>query len=353
MSFEDRQFAHSKKRGAVYVTACAICFFCGTAVMGGVLGQLARTSPTATSGSMEWMREHQDEVEFLVIGPSYVRLHFLPDEFEQELREAGHELYSFGYSGKALLGAETDHYIREILKFELPRLRYVLIDVTLKQRPRLGQDNWWKRRSIQWHSPRQFHSVLTDLTARDLSPLEHGEQIWGHFLHTLLRSAQVGEGVFLIENSERFGAEPRHYVRSDFHANEGLRQKQANLQRRYRKNREAYHKSQVKALIASRNSRNRELRDNRLPAQWRRLFEDRGVEVRFLLSPDLNDVGMETDVAGAPPLLFLDFNDPVRYPELYGVELRYDSVHLIYDAALVFTRELAREVLPMLDGREG
>ena len=75
------------------------------------------------------------------------------------------------------------------------------------------------------------------------------------------------------------------------------------------------------------------------------------MEVGFILSPTLWDARMKAEVPGEPALRFFDFNDPRRYPELYLYNVRHDSVHLTYDAAVVFSGELAREVLPMLEGK--
>ena len=99
------------QKNAIHVATCVLSLCVGWTLMALALGRIAATSPTPTRGAMEWMREHQHEVELLVMGPSFVRSQFIPPEFERQLEGAGVRLVSFGYSGRGLMGAELDHYI--------------------------------------------------------------------------------------------------------------------------------------------------------------------------------------------------------------------------------------------------
>ena len=102
-------------------------------------------------------------------------------------------------------------------------------------------------------------------------------------------------------------------------------------------------------LKVARKKPKKRARDNRLPVEWRRMFESRGIEVAFILSPNLGDARMKKKVRGEPPLRFFDFNDPAKYPELYKPDMRYDRGHLTYVGSQIFTRKLAAKVAARLE----
>jgi hypothetical protein len=288
----------------------------------------------------------------IVIGPSYVRMHFVPPVFEKELRARGHALRAFGFGMSGLRGGELGYYLDRILDLHLPNLKWVLCDVSLEQLRPLEDGNLYKRRLIQWHAPRQYLLMQRAIMASSGSLRERLVYVWRHAQHALLNIGNVGEGVEALSSGSWLAA-PRAKKRSSFHAKPWPARRVAKAIKKYMKH-ERQHEKALKRLIEKRErGAVRTPQPNAMMIAWRDRIRSHGLHPAFILSPILKDIRIVTDVPGDEPLVMLDFNDPRAHPELYEPELRYNSTHFHYEGARRFSVALADAFAQLLDRTGG
>jgi hypothetical protein len=164
----------------------------------------------------------------------------------------------------------------------------------------------------------------------------------------MLNIGNVGEGLDALRAGTWIGGTPKPKLRGGFFLGAGVGRKQALHPSRYLKHAEG-HETSRKNLIRRRALSDRPLRANDLAIRWRSKIERHGLRAAFLLSPILSDAKMATSVPGGAPLLFFDFNDPQKYPELYDVQVRHDRSHLGYAGAVLFSNDFADALADVLD----
>jgi hypothetical protein len=72
----------------------------------------------------------------------------------------------------------------------------------------------------------------------------------------------------------------------------------------------------------------------------------RGVEAVFLIAPTWKAVSPPGDpLAETDPLEILDFNLPIRYPELYDIDARGRGNHINGPASVIYTKLLAKALI--------
>ncbi|HEX8311735.1 MAG TPA: hypothetical protein VF614_10480, partial [Chthoniobacteraceae bacterium] len=102
-----------------------------------------------------------------------------------------------------------------------------------------------------------------------------------------------------------------------------------------------------------------------IPMQWEKAREDtvgaealtelarrlkaRGTQLVLVHPPDVKRRPAPYPSLAGEGVMELNFMDPVRYPELYSPEHRYDSRHLNREGATLYSDLLARELIPILD----
>jgi hypothetical protein len=319
-------------------------FVLGLSLSCAALRAIARRNPSETGGMLEHLAARGSEYDLLVIGPSFVRIHFLPPLFDRRMHENGVDLVSFGFGMSGLTGAEMDYYIERILEMPLPKLKWVLIDVTLSQEPRLDRGNWWNRRVIAWHVPEEYPALQRGVLAAKGELWPKLARLATHARHVLLNVGNVGEGVYALNHavwtsSQRVQPRSRFHLGSSAH---GRPNKKAEAYQRHARE----HTAASARLSKARKQPPR--RNNAFALKWRDAFRARGVDTFFVISPVLTDARIPSKVRGARSLHVLDFNDPEKYPALYDPKLRYEPVHFVYDGAVLYTETLADVLAPKL-----
>ena len=286
-----------------------------------------------------------NDYDVIVIGSSMIGVGFRPEPFQKRLLdEHGRRVHAYGLGMGALRGPELDFYVRRLLAQPLPKLRWLLIDVTVDQTPQLDERNWYSTREIEWQTPRQFGLVVSHVMAEQ-KPL-------GVRLRTLLPFARhfginvlnVGRGHAALEGFDSIGqADPQAWQP------EWRRDRKAAKAKRYRERVDA-HESAVRRLI---NARRREpTRSNALADAWREVAAARGVEVAFIVGPTTRNAAFPVEVPGEPDLRVFDFNDPNEFPHLYEITYHYDTIHLTEPGAQTFSRDLADALDAAMDEAE-
>jgi len=337
------------------VALSILAFVAGLALGLTLLPAWPYARPSISEGAIEYLTQRGRKIDVLVIGSSTVRVHFVTALFNEEMKKRGHDVQAFAFARSGLQGAELDYYLERILALELPELKWVLVDVSLTQFRPLERDNWYKRRVIEWHAPEQVLTLQRLIFAKNAPLASKLEQFWPHVEHALLRAANVGDGVESAYKGTllHLRKPDRLLPASSFSVGDYVKNAQKKRLASYAKHNAKKFPKVVEALRRARavpeSKIQKRLRANEYAVIYRQRIEQRGAQAAFILSPMLGDVRMRRDVPGSADLRFLDFDDPARYPELYALEHRYDSVHLAWSGAQLFTVRLAERFAALLD----
>lgn len=334
------------------IVGLLFAFAFGLGATAAALRSLAAYNPSASEGMLEHLAVHGGQYDLIIVGPSYVQLHFLPELFDQRMRELGHPLRSFSFGMPQMRGPEIDYYLERIFELQLPKLKWLLVDVTLGQLLTLDQPNWYKRRPIKWHEPEQFGQLPRAILNRtDRTALERASEITVHTEHLLLNLFNVGEGLIALQSFDTLGA-PRIRARNEF-APRIPSEKKLRLTTRKYKRRRKWHVNLTQTLIELRKQAPKEPQSTGMIVGFRNRIRAHGVQPLFVLSPLLRDTRIDKRVPGDEPLTVLDFNDPLLYPALYNYKLRSNATHFHYYGARVYTLALADRFAAHIEGREG
>lgn len=306
--------------------------------------RIAAQSPSVSRGALEHLQKYGDDYDVIIVGSSLVRINFVPPAFDARMKEHGYAIHSFNFSQTGLMGSEMDYYIEKILQLDLPNLKWLLLDVTLDQRPRLKEANFYKLRVIRWHNWTRYLQVQQAIMQKNEPMIERLEEVSVHAQHLLLNLSNVGEGMFALRQDAWWGERPEAKKRYYFHIGSGFRKRQQKKAIRYRMNRRKKHEKAVEKLVRKRREKKLKRRDLQLSVRWRDMIESRGYRPVFIVGPVLSDATIGSNVPGGEPLDVIDLNDPDAFAELYQVTGRYDPSHMTYDGAVLYTQTLADEL---------
>jgi hypothetical protein len=295
----------------------------------------------APPGGEKWadLALRVDECDVLVLGSSMMAVGFREEPFEDRLRkDHGREIRACSFSMGGLHGAELDFYVRRALELPFSKLRWLLIDVTLDQEPRMAEKNWYTRREIDWQTPRQFAIVTSHVMARDAPFSTRVETLWPFARHLAINVLNVGRARPALEGFDRRHAPQELEPENRKAKNERRLERKDAKAEKYRR-RQAAHEAAVRRLAVKR--KRPPGRDNTLPATWRDAAAARGFEVAYVVGPSTRPAGFPVEVPGEQDLRVFDFNDPTKNRRLYDIENRYDSMHLTEPGARLFSRGLA------------
>jgi len=292
---------------------------------------------------LEYYLLHRGEYDVLLVGNSLIYRAIIPALFDARMAEHGYPIrsYNFGFSG--MRAFETDHLVRFLARSgDLPP------HVFLGPGPFDPHIEPWERRThraVAWHSPRQTVAALRTVW-RPQEPWPERARLAAD--HSLLFSrwlTRFGDGGRIlgavVEGGEATAAELEVLSRtSGYEGLEGLDRRPI----RARHRRFLRRQKQFLAAVA-RNSRRRHV--NRLTAMNLERLAGLGAFVRrtgsrpvLLISPNKARLaGFTPD--GAGETLLLNFDDPVRYPRLFDLDMRFDSSHLNRRGAEIYTRLVA------------
>jgi hypothetical protein len=239
---------------------------------------------------------------------------------------------------------ETDRLLRLLLRRAGGRLRYVVLERgDFDPRPRPWEAD--TERSVAWHTARQSAAAIAASWRLELPQGERVALIGSHAGQFLQRHLNYGAGPRLLRSLSRQGsADAAAWVASG--GFRGLEEESARVHRQ-RRRRFLEHAASFRRTVAD-NSRRPRPRSAVTRASLAALVEqgrrvrEAGPEPVLLIGPNDGRLrGVEVDTGG---LLLLNFDDPVRFPELFAVELRYDSSHLTTAGAALYSRLLADEL---------
>ncbi|HEX6273803.1 MAG TPA: hypothetical protein VFZ53_12225 [Polyangiaceae bacterium] len=271
----------------------------------------------------------------LAVGPSYVKSQIVPDAFDREADRIGLRERVCKYGASSLRGYELRKVLERLLEHDWPRLRLVLIDITLGDGIDFEPDNWLNPRLVEWHT---LQSMPWLLAYYEREPMPLGDKLprlVSHAKHFLAHYAEVGHGIEWLGSLELL---ERFRPRSEPIA-------PGEAERAERRRRGARYDRQVRKLIERRSKRERNAADSGWALELRSLVRAHDKEAYFVVAPVLYSARVPKRARrGRDRLVVFDFNDPERYPELYEERVRGTTSHLNRRGSILYTELLAREL---------
>lgn len=319
--------------------------------------QAVPAPPTMITRDVEAALARRGECELLFVGSSYVRTQILTDVVDAELRRLGAPGTSVKVSAVALRGYELRHHLERLLSEDWPRLRLVVVDVTLGESPDITPHNRYKLRVVEWHT---LAAIPWLARFYDRHPESRSwDVLAAHAGHVAARYTRLGVAAALLappaverETAETeadppapAASEPRKRLLLQF-AGDPDRERSGEEGRRVRQE----HQARVAELRRLKRSGST---TSRVGSEYLRELEEivraRGAEAAFVVAPVYDALQRPADPASpeSAPSRILDFDDPDRFPELYAFECRSHSQHLSPRGSELYSRLVVREILPL------
>lgn len=295
--------------------------------------------PKGTTPLQDWEEDvfgDREQCTVLFVGPSYVK-RVEPRFFNAESKRlrTNHRACKLGRA--SLTGVELEHELDKLLAGNWPKLKLVVVDITLGDTLKFDPGNWFKRRVIEWHT---FDSALRSrryypLDASWTQLFEYAPQLWAHAKHLMLNYLEVGNGAMFVSeltsHPER-GTKTKHPKRT--------------------------HKQYLKYVRDLRNAKRAHrdapiYGDNTWPLSLRRRIRAHGYEAAFLFAPVWEEARIPSRaVEGKDRLRVMDFGDPDKYPEFYTKRARGVTTHLTRRAAKRYSQRLAQHIAKFEPGEK-
>lgn len=309
-----------------------VVLFC-VALFGVSAIQPRDTIPDSGLLSRKWahFQEAGNRYSFVFVGSSRVAHHFIPEQFDATLQEAGLEMKSFNFGQDGMFPPESFYVLRKLFEETPMRPRWVAIDL-MNFRPIL-KGNEEAERTVAWHDLRHTFMVCRMLLSPDYTKpagepwlLYHvrllarrtlGIGRWQDAIRQRLKlrtpssSQVIMAGYNPLETREMKNTERESFINN---VNELATTKRSDIPTVYRR--------ELEALIA--------------------LVREHGAEPIFVVSPDIYPAQRYNDWPPAGVTQF-SYDRPDTYPTLYLPEQRYDASHLDGNGAKEFTRIFAAE----------
>ncbi len=308
-------------------------------------------------------RAHANDYDTLFVGSSRINYQVIPAMFDKLAQAAGLPTKSYNAGVAGMRPPEDSYFLDQLLAARPQRLRWVFIEI-LSVRPKLNAEVRGTMRAQYWHDVARFWLTLKRIVY--LRPTEKRrtiERIWRE-LREPLEELPEHFGLFVREMS--------NLGRGDFLASQLLHERAD-----WRPTLPHY----LGADLAGWTKTGRG--EDMLPENRAKFEEERAERLADPAVHDLADSvsqeALEAMIAkverlGATPVLIvapvtakkvffpqpervkktivLDFNDPVRFPELYENRHRIDTDHLNAAGAEAFTRLLAEQWTAAIHARE-
>jgi hypothetical protein len=325
-----------------------------------VASVLHARGPMATPVTLdrERVEKERKSCEVLFVGPSYVIAQIIPRAFDAEAKRLGRPLHACIFGATGMRGTELRVHMQELLRRKWPRLKLIVVDITLGHDPRFDEVNWYQPRFIQWHTFDSMPWILDYY--RSLEGPVQWSNLRAHGAHLVANYTNLGVG---LERLSTLGVVPHLQLAlgrpAKLPESDAVRSYRKALGQRKRIKKEqarvyirrtspARHAANVAALVrqkhelASRGA----TRESAFPDALRALAREHKKDVFFIHAP----VWRPTPPRAAPvpngkPIVLYDFNDPERYPSLYTPKSRGRTHHVSWYGGIEYSKVLAHAVL--------
>lgn len=311
-------------------------------------------------------RAHPNDYDTLFLGTSRINFQVIPATFDQLAEAAGMPTRSYNAGVAGMRPPEDSYFFDQLLAARPRRIRWVFIEL-ISIRPRINEElrgtmraqYWhdWPRTLLMWQritylKPAKKPRTLEKLWNELREPLAEFPEHLGHFMHEM---SNLGRGDFLARQLLYERADWRltlpDYLGADLAGwrETGYGEDMAPAIRA------KFEKERAERLIEP------TVHDLAEPVSQKSLeamiarVERLGATPILIVPPTTGKKTFYPRPERVQKTIVLDFNDPVRFPELYENRHRLDWDHLNTAGAEVFTRLLAehwaREVKARGQGR--
>lgn len=331
--------------------------------------------------------------QVMLIGPSYADM-ITPKVFDAEARRIGLDKRVCKLGRAAMTGYELVQELDAALSKDWPKLELVLVDITLGRPPSFPEENWFKSRTVAWHTLegiRWLEAYYADFPRRKPGFRE----ALAHFGHVLAHYASIGRAPELFGWRERKKSWNR--LASDAKKAKALRAKEKAAKQKLRTRKAkakarakakatpepkatqlaaagkidkrarppsasagplaksaekaAKHREKLMALTAwnAAQARRPRYQDGEWVRRLQALIKSHGREALFVIAPVWSHPAPPAPGKHRVPLL--RFNDPTRFPELYTPQARGRTSHVSRAGRVVYSRILANALLPYVKRR--
>ena len=301
---------------------------------------------------LDRIAKEKDEYTAILVGSSQSYRGFDPTIFDQRLAEAGVPSHSFNLAMPGAQMAETYEYLKSVSALEPANLRWVFIEAEWITKLS-DQEEYLTVKNIAWRTPETTALLIPFYWLYDV-PLDTKLGVcWRSLVALVYHVLGIGRGVPWVEEALGVGAselDVRNWLGSEGNGYQRLEHVKGPNARRRQFNTP---KQKANAAAAIRARSTRRLREGHSAPEaeifFRRienLVRSMGAEPVFYT---FNGDFVRSDAVALQRAGKLDnllrFDDPVRFPELWDVEYRYDKSHYNREGAVAFTNDFADEFL--------
>lgn len=330
----------------------AAAFAAGLALIWTLLNGLVAPTPADGITKVEWLREHGASFDTLFVGSSLTARQVAPAVFDATMEELGLPTRSFNLALPGMLPPEDGYVLERALNDREAPLRFVLVEC---QPLRFGirRRDHFTSRAVYWHDTARMRALWNRFwalpsragegAAEPLSPEREIRHLRRHAEHWLWNTTRMGRGA---EGLKQALASPKDRVRA-----------QEREARELGPDGDGYRPAEADALagaalasyaadlaVARGRGSKRVYGDPESQQELlrkRALVESHGARMVLVAPPALGPQLAPLPESG---LLFLDFADPDRFPELFAPEHRKDRGHLNQEGAAIYSRLLAHRL---------
>lgn len=322
---------------------CLLGFVLGLLASAALLYRLVRPVDPALDEALA----EASRCNVLFVGPSYLEVGLKTELFDAEARALGHPLRSCKFTRSALRSYELKHDLEQLMAERWPALQKVAVDLTLfPSGIGFERQNWFNPRTVHWHTWDALPWLYGHYRTKKQSLGALAPIVAGHLQHVAMNYLGIGRGGVVLSGAR--------WV--ERHAGwEGERKAPREVDRLPRSKKrvdltdeEADAATRLLALEKARTRARRRYDDDAWARELEPIIRGHGFEPVFLYSPVFrNRVPPRPTRPGKKPLVFLDFDDPGRYPALYLADSRGRTSHLSREGAQHYSRLLAQEFVKL------
>ena len=351
---EDDQQAHSWLGYCLLYGKRLLVFAIAFLVVAFVLNKLIPSPPVPENvifigPKYHYYQQHKERYNTLFFGSSRIFNHIIPAVFDQTVAAAGEQTQSFNFGIPAMRVLNSYFLLEQVLADPPKNLKWVFIETVL-DRGYEPIENARTSRAIYWHNlDNTLFSINYVLTSPEslskrvifvgshLLPFFYNQINVGRIFNQLI--PQTGLNAEEEHNKNIFLANQGYFPLSSDPANPGyrhfLQQQDAYLQR-LKQRQEQNEKSDFAVPLP--------INKKKLLSLIVEQVKVAGAIPIFIVSPTLNQQD-ELHRAHAQQVIptLIAFDNPMAYPELYELALRYDELHLNEKGAQLFSRLLAEQ----------
>jgi len=152
-------------------------------------------SGSVVQAKLEWLKQHGDEIDTLMIGSSHVHHQISPIAFDKHVKECGDQTRSFNLGCYGMVNHEMMRILREVLA-EDRHFKNVFIAFGTEPPATNYQ---LTQRAIWWHDFTESFAVVGDVLVYDAPLTTKWTMIYDHLLHASLNIGRIGRWKLLLD----------------------------------------------------------------------------------------------------------------------------------------------------------